>query len=365
MTTKFNLEKYCKRLNEDKKDKHLDITEEIKPELKEAARKAVEKGLKIENILNLKIEFDEKCEFNNEAVSEIKTNIHLIQEPQDNKCIFINENVAWVIQNPEDDIVRYFSQNKKTYKYFYLDIIDIYMLVADKNYSNAVTDLLSSYKFRTNEEKRKMKNKQKYENNLDFIENYDSCIENYPKGYKRIKRYLDILIVFNKIGLKNIHGDINMIGDEAIFFASLRFLAKELEEYREDNIPIKNRSLGKIINLFCVLGFIEKVDLNIIPNKLKERSKQISKGNNFETINYYMIKEITSELLEEIEENSKLLSVNSINLGNISYKTIKLEIGKDMANKVYPNYSLNRKKVNIVENENMIDSNIFRENPPF
>lgn len=366
MTLAFNVEKYY--TDSKKSKKNLDITKKIKSDLAEKAR---EKNLKLEQILNLKIEFDEECEFNEEALTELKTNIHLIKQPKDNKCIFIDNNFAWVSQDSENEIVRYFSINKETKKYFYLDIIDIYSAISGKKYDETVTDLLSSYKFKTKEEERKKKQRGKYRNNISFLQNSLEWEDEYPNTAKMLGKCQDVLIIINKEGLKNVTGDKCMLDGESVFYASLRHISKEIELEKNDGEKIDNRYISKKVNLLCLLGFIEKLETEKVPKRMRERGEEERKNKKWKSINYYVVKSLTPELLEEIERISAKLWANKVNVNNISYNKIKNVFGKEIANTVYPNKkeTKNGKKTNEKNNKNYIDDIIepedFKRSPLF
>lgn len=371
MTLAFNAEKYHTDSKKSKTKKYLDITEEIKSNLVE---KAIEKNLKVEQILNLKIEFDEECEFNEEALTELKTNIHLIKQPKDGKCIFIEDNVAWVGQDEKNEIVRYFSKNRKTGEYFYLDIIDIYSIVARKEYNEAVTDLLSSYKFKTKEEERKKKQRGKYRNNVSFLENIFEWREKYPYTAKMLGNCLDVLIMLNKEGLKKVLGDVCMLDGESVFYASLRHISRQIELDNNDGKKVNNRKISGKVNFLCLLGFIEKLDIERVPAKVRERGEKERKDKKLRMINYYIAKRITPELLEEIERMAAKLWSKRINKGNISYEKINKILGEEVANRVYPNMqgNKNEKKRNGENNiedtkdiEDIIEPEDFERSPLF
>ena len=206
MTTSFNLEKYYREKNKVKSKNKLDITEKRKQNFETISKGTIKKRLKVEDVLNTRINFGKKYECNKEALKKLTSNINLIRTPKAGQCFFIDGNTAWVAQDPNDGTVRYFSRFAKSFEYFYLDIIDIYMLIEDKCFHEAVTELLSLYGIHTDEEERNKQSMMKYKDNISFLKNSFEWKQNYPTLYKKINRYLDILIAMNKIGLKNAVG---------------------------------------------------------------------------------------------------------------------------------------------------------------
>lgn len=258
-------------------------------------------------------------------------------------CIIKTGNFSWIAKD-DSGIIRYFSKNPKTNKSFGLNIFDLIELrenievgtsISFKNARRILArDLNITYKEREWEHLQE----EKYINNIKKIERaFIDMKRDYPNLYKLAENYLHILEHLNAWAMANIGEKRETINGEAVFFCSLR--------HAEEFIKRDHSVISKAINLFTVLGLINKVhpekvseDMLSVAREISKKSKQTANSSkNVELVNFYSIPLYNAELLMNAEKiGFKLIENKITNASRINKKEIEKIFGKVFAKKAYP-----------------------------
>lgn len=331
------------------KKEYKNITEEIKPKLKEVAK---EKNLKIEDIVFIK-KYNEEYVLNIQAREELLKK-NLIKRPKNGECYFIKGNIVWIAQIKETGHYLYCSKNNATGEMFCLDIIDIFHILSNKPYGETQTNLIKTFGISTKEEEIKLNFRRSYLSNIEIIENVDSWSNKYPNLYNRAKSTLETYAILNTIALNNLIGIEGYTHDMAIFFASAKYISKLNE---------KSESVTRAyLNMLTLLGLIIKVKEESIPCSMRNRAKLEAKKRNLPTIiNFFAIPKITLELLKKADNIALKARKNKLSLNNVGYKKIEEVFGKEMLTIVYGSESRAKEVKRAMDFKNSGESDISWE----
>jgi hypothetical protein len=123
--------------------------------------------------------------------------------------------------------------------------------------------------------------------------------------------------------------------DKPIFFATY----KTLNNVCAINPKRSNTVLSQSLTLFTLLNMLEKVELENIPIKEREKAESISKQYGFKKItSFYQFEEYGRITLREPEKIAKVLIENNISLKGLSREYVYRTFGEEKANKVFPQY---------------------------
>lgn len=308
-------------------NKRNDITLKKRKEIEEAFKSATTRGLTMDDVLVFK-EYHKETEYNEDALRELVRDIDLIKKPIDNRCYFIEGNLAWVSPDMKDgDKIKYFSKNPQTGEYFHADIIDIYIKMTDKSRGEAITELLGAYKYYTQEETRKENYRDMYRENIRMLKETDW--ERFPYLNKYINNHIEILERLYTTGLKHINGDAYVnIHNRPVFFTSSRYIGSDYKS--------GYRTVSSMITMFALLGFIHKESEEGIPENLLTKAKTIRNEVNYKQISFLSVEVIDEERLRMFEKRAMVLDDNGVVQRNLSCKLVEDRLGKDIADMVYP-----------------------------
>lgn len=243
-------------------------------------------------------------------------------------CLLIEGNFAW-ISIGEDGSYRYFSKANKGAAAG-LDWFDLIMLIEDLDIVGSRIKVSEDLNLTYKERKWELKMQMKYVNNIKKIERacYD-WEELYPKFYKLSKNYLYILGKLNAWGLAHITTDKESVKGESVFFVSTTHLA--------NSIKADQPMVSRAINMFAILGFINKINPDEVPEHLFTIAKEL-RGDRleFKYITFYSLPIIDSKTLAKAERIAKKLEKNKItNMQQISKGKIIEIFGQDFADTIY------------------------------
>ncbi|OLN21646.1 hypothetical protein BTO30_13860 [Domibacillus antri] len=173
---------------------------------------------------------------------------------------------------------------------------------------------------------------EKYEKNMDILQRADVEIQrDFPNLFSFIKSYLPLLEHLNDWGVKHILEKEHSFKGENIFFQSTTHMEKIVG--RDQTI------CSRAINMFTVLGLIQKLREEDIPNSLMSVAKAIRGGRNeFRLVNFFSIPVLNHQILSEAEERVERLSEHGItSMSLISKKKVELCFSEAFAKKVYVN----------------------------
>ena len=118
-------------------------------------------------------------------------------------------------------------------------------------------------------------------------------------------------------------------GNKILFSASTEYIAKCLN--RDDK-----KKTGADISFLCLLGLIEKVDIDSdIPEEYKAYIKHFQ-GNRSRHINVYALSEYTYEKLNECNEMAKKVKEKNLRKRDFTYESVKNAFDVETANRVFP-----------------------------
>lgn len=242
-------------------------------------------------------------------------------------CCLIDGNVGWISKNQEEHF-RYFSKgtNQQTIGFDLLDLLEIYY---GCNTSEAIERAVKDFKIQFIEGQWVENQNKKYLSNLTLIHTAHHRIQKqYPILFQYIQPHLKVLETMNVLGSINIRKQEFSYRHENIFFASNAYIANFLGNYTL-------ATTNKVINLFAVLGLIEKVKESDIPGQLLYESKVIADKRNLGNIISYYIVPPMIDRLDEAEKRAILLSKNSVYYTNINRTRIAFVFGEEFAQKIY------------------------------
>ena len=173
----------------------------------------------------------------------------------------------------------------------------------------------------------------KYSSNKALIEDKKYIESKHLSLHKYIGKHLYLLEELLEEGEKNITTVRNSFQGENIFFCSGAYMEGKLKILGENwrNVKsIKQTQVCKLINTFCVLGFLIKVSKENVPSRLRK----IVEGK--KEINYYIVTKYTEELLIQAEARVKILKHGrSISATNMTEADCRGKFGDTMGDMVY------------------------------
>ncbi len=173
-----------------------------------------------------------------------------------------------------------------------------------------------------------------------FEDNFlsDSFITSYPYTYKLTKLYkLEIIHILSALSKKDIE---DLDGNRRVIsFIGLETLQKYI--YTRIGYEVSLKKLSKIINLMAVLGLLNKLEQEAIPQhllkSLKEQ-KRIKQTKNYSDV--YELVPFKQDFFENLEYMSKQCLENNIRVATISFEILIRTFGLDFAKSVYTQNSL-------------------------
>lgn len=235
----------------------------------------------------------------------------------DFECRLLGEQYIGSVNCDDKGNYKYFSRSVNNKEHFWLDLIDIFEIVFHFNYFKAVLEIteLAGIEIETISPILKV-----YSNNIQAIEDKREVFAEYPELYKYINRHLYLLTEINLIGLDNFLSDRQLYNGSNVFFASSRYIADRLaQKGKKITFSVVNR----LINTFCLLGFIRKVPEPDIPECLLIQMKKCKKEKRYNDNDYFVVNKIDYGLLSQAESVvTKLIQAN-ISATKVSLSLIK------------------------------------------
>ena len=241
-------------------------------------------------------------------------------------CALIVGNFAWISRSHEGHY-RYFSKsNNNTIAFDFIDIIEIWQGIS--GYA-LIKYIISKLNIKFMEGKWMEEQSKKYLLNLSYIHQQKQNLKNnYYSLYKYIEPHFKILETLNVLGSINIKQELFSYKGENIFFASNSYIA----EFVGVSSP---STINKVINLFAVLGIINKIPPSNIPKELIDESKKVSTRKSVKNIvTYYMLPPII-DVLDNANKIAEVLESNKISYHNINQQKILKIFGEDFSNQIY------------------------------
>lgn len=256
-------------------------------------------------------------------------------------CVLLNGNQAW-ISKTERGHFRYFTKSVN-HVVIGLDLIDLLEIYHDCSTSEAIQIAVKDFKIKFMEDVWLEKQNSKYISNLTLIHGAEKRIkEDYPSLHHLIKDHFKVLETFNVIANINVKKQEFSFMGHNIFFASNSYVSGFLGNYTLS-------TTNKVINLFAVLGLIQKIKEETIPPQLLHESITIADQRNLgNIISYYIIPNM-SDVLEEAERIADILISHRVSYATISRAKVLSVFGETFTNDIYvQEVQKNKKKRNAI-----------------
>lgn len=253
-------------------------------------------------------------------------------------CMLIDENFSW-IGCDENGEYRYFS-SKPNGRVFVFDILDLIQINFKMNYKEMIDFFKSNLSIIIKNEFLRIES-QKY---LDNIDTMRSMKDNNFELDKVLKNKEDIYIELNNIGLENLFSKTLCYGQNAMFFASTKYIRSRL--FCKYSIS----TINKVVNLFSTVGLITKVQEHEIPLEFRESNKR--KVKNFTS--YYSIPNL-EENFEGCLKKIKVLNENNLSYYNLTKKQVLEVFGEETFADVYVQETYNGKHNSMNEKTCLLD----------
>lgn len=259
-------------------------------------------------------------------------------------CFFIKGNYAWVSIS-KNGHYRYFTRSKAGVTNS-LDFIDLYSIYANtRSISKTITAIRKNFNVKFNDDW-SLNQREKYEKNQNIIQD-EEFLKSYPNLYKVVNKHLHILQVLNEIGEDKLIGKGMDFKGNSIFFSSMNYI-------KNNYIPSLSTSvINQVINMFSVLGLINKVPENSIPTEFitiaKDRMK-IDKCR-YNHVSFFAIPDM-EEVLSVAEGRAKIIIDNKIKYYTITKNVVRKVFGKEIEDEVYVQKSINDRNKKTIKNRN-------------
>lgn len=288
--------------------------------------------VKIENLVEKKDFSKEPFLTNKEALEFLKRQELLKKYKR--ICHF--GGIKWWVKDDGYGVYRYFIESYSGNAHF--DILDMFVMSGNCNAVEARNRMFEYYNIKTIEGAVKEMNREKYIQNIRVIEEMYEKRWKYPHFWKLSEKQLGILEKLQCIAIGNLENSNEIIDGDVVFFSSVGHIAKVVENKSPS-------SVSKAVNLFALLGIVEKVNEKILSEDILKAAKiQMSlkqqKGN---LISFFILPELTPEKMVEVEKMAKRIRYAGLNMSNITTERVCDMLGYDAMMKVYGNTHQNTK----------------------
>jgi len=238
------------------------------------------------------------------------------------KCVLHNDS------NPSAHIIT-LKDGTQVYKCFGCGfkgtITTLVEAIARCTKKQAIKFIQKVYNIEIVESEKQVQAKELLQENIDYILSEQFEIE-YPDLYKVIKRYIPYLVCLNEIAIQNVIDDDLLSDDKAIFFSSIRYIARYLNN---NNIGRTNNR----VNLFAFLGLLEKLSKESIPEKYLQKAEAYRKDKYITS--YYAIPSYSYYCLNEANNKAQLYKEKNMTMAGWSKELLVRSLSEYEANKVY------------------------------
>jgi len=198
--------------------------------------------------------------------------------------------------------------------------------IARCNKVEAVEFIQKVYDIEVIETEKQKQIKEILKENIEYIMS-SQFEQEYPEIYKIINRYIPELVCLHEIAIQNVTDDDLIQDNQAIFFASIRYIAN----YLKYNNNLKR--LSQRINLFTFLGMIEKLSKENIPEKYLQKAEEYKKEKYMTS--YYSIPSYCFDKMQNINTKAKLYKEKNMTMTGFSRELLIRSLSENEANKVY------------------------------
>lgn len=240
-------------------------------------------------------------------------------------CSLLIERNAWISKSDKGDY-RYYSKLKESL--FSFDIIDLLTIFRNETLKSTLTFIQDKWNLSGLTEWY-LKQRYKHTTNASTIKSIKKKTNEFPSLNKLLGKNWSILETINDYSLQKITNEELAIGDKAVFFFSGNYIKKEY-------FPKKSLStINNLVNLICLLGFIEKIPLNEIPKKMSQRLEIIHRRRKLMNHTSYYSIALFPQILEEAERKASVLLSEGIYYHKLTKRVVIELFGQDVHNQVY------------------------------
>jgi len=238
------------------------------------------------------------------------------------KCVLHNDS------NPSAHIIT-LKDGTQVYKCFGCGfmgtITTLVEAIARCNKVKAIEFIQKVYDIEVIETEKQKQIKEMLKENIEYIMS-EQFEKEYPDLFKIVKRYIPYLVCLNEIAIQNVLDDDLLGDDKAIFFSSIRHIARYLNT---NNIGSTNNR----INLLAFLGLLEKLSKEEIPDKYLKKA-EIYKKEKYMT-SYYAIPSYSYYCLNEANQKAQTYKEKNMTMMGFSRELLIRSLSENEANKVY------------------------------
>lgn len=257
-----------------------------------------------------------------------------IKHPNSFRCLFHDDNSssASIFQTEEGHYLYHCFAEGKTW-----NIVNIIEKLGNfKSRPKAYKFIREIFNVEIQETEWQKEQKEILDENIRFLLDAEEMKCNYPTLYRTLgtKGILQAL-QFNEIAKDNVHSEkLTTEEGQVVFFCSNVYLCKQLGVSAENRKRISKRT-----SQMAYMGLIEKLDDEDVPEELLKKSKAVAIQQGHDRhINMYSTPSYTTSVLEEAEEQAILWKKYGYTLEGCSREMFFRTEGKEVANRLYPQY---------------------------
>lgn len=248
-------------------------------------------------------------------------------------CFFFMGREAWLHQNDEGEYV-YFSRNEKTLYYFDLfDLLTIYFSLSKKDTLSFIEKRWMSGErsyWSTQQEDKQSSN----QSIIQSILNNECGLEDLNK---LLKSKIEVVEAINEYAYEKMVRKSWYWKNQPIFFVSTDYIK---QAYCTE---LSASTINQMVNTLCVIGALEKVPLNEVPEEMANRSLKEARLNNTKNhVSYYVLHDF-SEVIETMKKQAKVLIENKIPYYKLTKKVVRDLFGERFYNTIYVQETFGKK----------------------
>jgi hypothetical protein len=213
-------------------------------------------------------------------------------------------------------------------------IIDVAMHKSGNSAPDAIKQLLAHYRV-TIDTGWKDAQKAKLDANIGILGDEAGLKLKYPNLRRLIWRVRADLMEKLQFFHDHVVSERFRVGDEAIFFSSLRRFHKLAA--RMDEAPRYFNRQNEKVDRYCLLGLLRKIPDSELPEAiLCEARKRQAENGHIHRVQFYSVPAYTGEVLQRADDRARKLSEAGASVRGVSRELILDLFGEDVAQEVYP-----------------------------
>lgn len=241
-------------------------------------------------------------------------------------CLFFRGRKAWIHQNKNGHF-HYYSRKEGgsgVYRFDFLDLLSIFRHETPKAVFRFLEDTwqvpgITGWYLSQHEKHR--------DNEMRLVE-FCRRPESHPALNQLCGRHWEVLSVLNDYALDNAAPTETAPSRDPVFFLSLQHLSKLVPNF-------SMTVLTQVVNLFVVLGFLDKLPMDVVPEKMAARAKRLKwERQKDSAISFYSLPRFSGRI-SDAERKAKTLIEAGIRYYRINRKTVETLFGREEADRVF------------------------------